>query len=138
MSDLNDRIAKAKGWTRVAASKEKPAQHWPDGFIWMFPHWLDVNGRPHGHVPDFTGTLEGVAGLMRELQQKQDRIDERNPYCSIDGRSVWSWRYLTHRKQYFCTCKNAITQTEYAGFTSPDDRPGDCVGEAYLTMKEAG
>lgn len=83
---------------------------------------------------DYTGTLEGVAGLMRELQQEQDRQDSLKPYLHMDGGAIWFWRYFPRRKEYLCMSENELDHICYVGFASPEDRPGDCVGEAWLSV----
>ena len=106
---INERIALAKGWSTIQVRI--------------------------GALPNFVGTLEGVAGLMRELQEEQDRKNEARLYRT-DARLIWSWTYLPDKKEYLCILENEVGY-EYEAFVSPSDRPGDCVGNAYLSMKEA-
>ncbi|GAG21120.1 unnamed protein product [marine sediment metagenome] len=108
MSDINDCIAKAKGWTLYIATGE-----------WAGPSriWADPDGFPGMH-PDFTGTLEGVAGMMREMGQAWGLhfIEDIDKWCYYDHVGPGGLFY------------------------SDVDRPGDCVGEAWLSVlgKEAG
>lgn len=117
--DLNARIALAKGWT------------YQDIDLWKQPAavrlWYDPNGKQRGH-PDYVGTLEGVAGLMRELQAR------RKPM------SQWAW-YWNEWKQRFVILHAAwrhrlFGRQVHAVFYSDIDHPGDCVGEAYLSIFE--
>jgi len=123
-TDLNSRIALAKGWT------------WHEESFFLAPdfgtlpelrtHWLVpiLDGERYaepGIPPDYVGTLEGLAGLMREMA-------EAGRYCS--------WGYDIHTRMYNCIEDTEFFDDELMA-ESPPDRPGDCVGEAYLSMKEA-
>ena len=134
-NDRNSRIALAKRWTyhAIAVCCAQACSVWePD----IYTHWSDPSGT-YRELPDYVGTVEGLAGLMRELQQEQDRRDNLNPYVHMDGGAIWFWRYFARRKEYLCISENEFDRTYHAGFSSPEDRPGDCVGEAYLSMFEA-
>ena len=115
-TDRNALIALAKDWTWKIASSTEPAQYQTDGFIWAEPHWVDAEGQPQFNVFDFVGTLAGVAGLMRELGPE------------------WAWAW--DGTQYVC-CHWEADGRIIEEFCSPDDCPGNCVGDAYLNMKEA-
>jgi len=117
-TDRNARIALANGWT------------WHKHDFFLAPdfgnlpelrtHWLDSEGEP-AMVPDFVGTLEGVSGMLRELHEAGRRC---------------SWSYNIHTHKYIC-----IEDTEFFDddviAESPEDHPGDCVGDAWLSVKEA-
>lgn len=121
-SDLNDRIAKAKGWRYMIHDVQM-------GIVVSSPHpelspehpglaiWYDSQNRRSDRL-DFTGTVEGLAGMMREL----------------GGHWVWGWS----GRGFVCSRGENCSSDEY--FCSPPDRPGDCVGEAWLSVfeKEAG
>ena len=85
-------------------------------------HWINLDGEP-AIRPDYVGTLGGVAWMMRGLNEAGRRC---------------SWSYNIHTYKYVC-----IEDTEFFDddliAESPDDRPGDCVGDAWLSMfgKEA-
>ena len=130
-SDRNARIALAKGWT-VKSNPALDLRGQP--IIWKgmpaYKHaWYTPGGKYHGDTsPDYVGTLEGVAGMMRELQAR------RRPM------SQWAW-YWNDRKQrfemrYAAWRRSLFRRQVLAVFHSPSDRPGDCVGDAYLAMKE--
>ena len=109
MSGINDRIAKAKGW------------RWDEHHSYMcgtgtYATWINPEGYGVDH-PNYISTLEGVAGLMRELGPD------------------WAWHH--HFDSW--TCFELSLRPTALRFRSPDDRPGDCVGEAYVSVfgKEA-
>lgn len=111
---LNARIAIAKGWT------------WQD-CKWFA--WHDSKGRL-GEPPDFVGTLAGLAGLMRELNEhaKKDRQYwwwSQNAYHLVDA----------PRDAFICVRHGLYADAHFLvpWFWSPDDRPGDCVGKAWLS-----
>jgi len=129
-NDLNDRIAKAKGWTWIAREPVIETGWGRLDLRQLSPdvgEWRD----PRGQVdfrPDFTGTLKGLAGLMQELQSR------RKPM------SQWAW-YWNERKQRFVMRyawfrRRLFRRQIHATFYSPKDRPGDCVGEAWLSVFE--
>ena len=128
---LNARIALVKGWTwHEEPLRTRDPARYEAGL--REPHWVATNGLPWPR-PDFVGTLDGIAGLMRELQEEQARKNEARLYCT-DARLVWSWTYLPHRKEYVCILENEDGY-EYEGFVSPIDHPGDCVGDAWMSEK---
>ena len=128
-SDRNSRIALVKGWTYI------PLADRVGSFVQRFgTGWRNPKGEPATR-PDFTGTLEGVAGLLRQLQEDQHRKEKalrRRPDVYLH----WSWRYVPQEKIYACDLRNQ-SGYRHRSFDSPDDRPGDCVGEAYMSVKEA-
>ena len=111
-TDLNSRIALAKGWS------------------WQDDKWFPWHNATGGlaTLPDYVGTLEGVAGLMRELNEaaKPDWWD----WAYFAGDSKWL------RKRYY-VARRTPTYEVSAVFTSPDDHPGDCVGDAWMSVTEA-
>ena len=124
MSDINDRIAIAEGW------------EWrPKAQMYVSP-----NGSLYADaVPDFTGTLEGVAGMMRELRHWH------LSWVTLDATwhmlPVWRERVARHGAGAW-VCKRYRDGIGVADdfFASAFERPGDCVGEARLSVfgKEAG
>lgn len=118
-NDLNDRIAIAKGW------RWKKLLATVRGYEALGTHWRNPKGRP-ALRPDFTGTLEGVAGMLWELGN-------------------WEWLPTTKERAWYLPRRDEITenwicmphQRDRPMFISGLDRPGDCVGDAYLSMKEA-
>ena len=98
LSDQNARIALAKGWT------------WNEGQC----QWVSPIGERRA-CPDYVGTLEGVAGLMREMMD-----------CS-DDLYIWAPQM---------TCWICANHDWSQCWHSDLEHPGDCVGEAYLSMKE--
>lgn len=119
---LNDRIAEAQGWRRTVTGNKLKG---------VFIFWRNPEGKP-AIRPDFTGTLEGLAGMMRELQEDQHRKEKallRRPDVYLH----WSWRYVPQEKVYACDLRNQ-SGYRHRTFDSPDDRPGDCVGEAYMSV----
>jgi len=99
----NARIAIAKGWTFDA------------GIIYHVPvegtSWRNPQDEP-ALLPDYVGTLAGVAMLRRELGEA---------WCL--GRDIERW---------LCYRGENCGPEEF--FWSPDDRPGDCVGDAWLSV----
>jgi len=134
-NDLNDHIAEAKGWTwseeRLSFVKGY------DGAFSTAPrfntNWRNPEGKP-ALRPDFTGTLEGVSGMLRELNAR------------AGYRQYWVWGVNTKglidapRDAYYCARHGTASHNMYLeSFWSPPDCPGDCVGEAYMSVlgKEA-
>lgn len=115
MSDINDRIAKAKGW-KVERKDALDLHGQP--LVWKGQEcyredWYDPDGQYQGdRPPDFTGTLKGLAGMLREL----------------GGHWVWGWG----ADELVCSRGENCGSDEY--FCSPPDRPGDCVGDAYMSV----
>ncbi|GAI91192.1 unnamed protein product, partial [marine sediment metagenome] len=119
-SKLNDRIAKAKGWTR--SEKRVPFTNLRyDPEIWCvhkYTHWHNPKGKPAPR-PDFTGTLEGVAGMLRGLCNREREIG-----------STKRW-YITHTPNGY-TCQRAVGVEVWESYTS--EQFGLCVGEAWLSV----
>jgi hypothetical protein len=65
-TDLNDRIAKAKGW-----SYEEVEYHIGKPFVSKW--WHNPEGKP-AIRSDFIGTLEGLAALIRDLNDRGAQI----------------------------------------------------------------
>ncbi|GAI14619.1 unnamed protein product [marine sediment metagenome] len=99
-SDVNDRIAKAKGWTYIVTGNQ---------LIGIFIFWRNPEGKP-AHRPNFTGTLEGVAGMMRELQ------DWNLKPC---GQGWLYWRTVPEETHFV-----------------PENNLGICVGEVWISQHE--
>ena len=66
-------------------------------------------------VPNYVGTLEGVSGMLRELGPKW----------------VWGWDGID------MICYREPNPSLGEWFTSSVTCPGDCVGEAYMSIKGA-
>ena len=125
-NDRNDRIALAKGWRWQPASVIELNPPGEINFA-CTDHWIDVEGNIRSDVPDFVGTLEGVSGMLWELGN-------------------WEWLPMTKERAWWLpqSIQDQITehficlphQRIQPIFISPVDRPGDCVGEAWLSMKE--
>ena len=80
--------------------------------------------------PDFVGTLEGVSGMMREMNEQGGAMRDA---------LVWRWGWNESWGEYVCHGRRLSDLRIDLGhiFSSPEDRPGDCVGDAYLSVKEA-
>lgn len=131
LSDINDRIAERKGWTwdtETAYLLTKPPV--PFRVLAMNePHeyettrWVNPEGKP-AVCPDFTGTLEGMSGLLWELGPQ------------------WAWGpwyggWNNQPNVWTCFEKNHQVLDEGReshSFFSSKDRPGDCVGKAWLSI----
>ncbi len=99
----------------------------------------ELAGEPNGRLytdelPDFTNTLEGVAGMMWELNEHQ----KTNPLPFL-ANYRWSWKWVPEESAYLCKKADGGGSWEYPLCYSPKDRPGDCVGDAYMSVfgKEA-
>ena len=122
-SDRNARIALAKGWEWTEETT----------LIWgnfgemqaMRSHWHDPTGKP-AMCPDYVGTLAGVAGLLRELNEREDVIKSYSLYWSQPERR---WVLIE---------EEALLGNQTAFFWSPEDRPGDCVADAWLSEHGKG
>ncbi|HUV93894.1 MAG TPA: hypothetical protein VMX14_03570 [Anaerolineae bacterium] len=125
-NDRNARIALAMGWTW----DEKPWLRTKPGAIpqydkWLdedliekeITHWLNPEGKP-AMRPDYVGTLEGVAGLMRELGHH------------------WKWGW--NGFEWVCFRELSYDPDDPYDpdewFRSPDDRPGYCIGDAWMSV----
>ena len=120
MSDLNDRIAKAKGWRWSEVPSLIAPYQSVDGlttFRSSVPtHWYNPKAEP-AFRPDFANTVEGVTGMLRELGPKW----------------VWGWDGIG------MVCQRGAHPNLREWFTSSVSRPADCVGSAWLSVfgKEA-
>ena len=127
-TDLNDRIALAKGWTVKIRPGIDP--YTGQQVIWkgvpVERHdWRNPDGQYQGHCPlNFTGTLEGMAGMMRELNER-----------AVKAGNLWDWQWHPWQRCYRIRLIEIATgQLIHRGFDSRDDHPGDCVGEAYISV----
>lgn len=121
-NDLNDRIAKAKGWTYHEWYEEAGLPE-TRSEIPLHTHWRNPSYQIAPR-PDFTGALRGVAGMLRELNEHEhkDRITSYSLY----------WSLPEHK--WFVMEKAHLTDVTYNIWWSPKDRPGDCVGEAWMSV----
>lgn len=119
-TDINSQIALKKGWMW------EEELHICSAEMGYAPsHWRNPEGQP-AIRPDFTGTLQGVAQLMQELQSR------RKPM------SQWAW-YWNDRKQRFvmrhaCFRRRLFRRQIHAIFYSPKHDPGLCVGTGWLSV----
>lgn len=131
-SEINDRIAKVKGW-RLSEWYEDSGVPGTRSKTPLHTHWynpakeLEIAG-----PPDFTSTLSGVAGMLRELHGWMwywIRLDDARPGSPMHK------RIMEYGIGAF-VCRRGL-QVDF--FLSPLERPGDCVGEAYMSVfgKEA-
>lgn len=120
-TDLNSQIALRKGWTWDEQGESVTYQV---GIMWAddIAHWQDPEGRWAMGVPDYVGTLEGVAGMLRELNELRDQ--------SGDRRWFW-WSYSPYLNEY--QCGTELFRLFPILARSNKDRPGDCVGDAWLS-----
>lgn len=123
MSDLNTRIALAMGW-RV---ERRPALDFRgQPIVWRGQEcykedWYDPDGQYKGHhPPDSVGTLEGATGMLRDLNETVSSPEHR-----------WVWGWSKELQCYFCELMDGHGGTDVS-YDSAKDKPGDCVGEAYL------
>ena len=132
-SDLNARIALAKGWRYVVHDVQKgivvcpvhpelPPEH-PGLAV-----WYDSQNRL-SELCDFVGTLEGVAGLLSELQRGQCWVWIVNPEGGTGTQ---------YTKENPASCFRIDSSAPLHGprFDSPRDHPGDCVGAAWMSVYE--
>ena len=122
-NDLNSRIALRKGW------KLRPADYPYRPTLWQKP-----DGTVAVFVPDYVGTLKGMAGMMQEL----------NEHAKAYGQYWWwgqnSYRLVdAPRDSFICVRHGLVAHTLFLvpWFWSDPKRPGDCVGDAYLSVKKA-
>ena len=128
-TDRNALIALARGWLwiewpSIANSKDVALPPNPYGYQWT--HWRDPQGYWRA-LPDYVGTLEGMAGLMRELNEKAYPSYWEWGYCPVNERGLYAHYYIQRR---------ASNGRRVAKFESPADRSGDCVGDAWLSVFE--
>lgn len=107
---LNARIAVAKGWTW----REDTVLIWGNfgEMQALRSHWRNPYDKP-AICPDYVDTLEGVAELMKDLDETQ---------------RWFSWGYNIYTHRYVCI----EDDTEVA--SSPEERPGDCAGKAWMSV----
>ncbi|MFH1484684.1 MAG: hypothetical protein ABIH46_01310 [Chloroflexota bacterium] len=136
-TDRNSRIALAKGWTWTET--EGDAWVWSDKHqMFLDPssrqdrkqsHWFNSYGLRET-IPNWTGTLEGMAELMRELNE---HAKAHNQYWAwrpnVDGLVSWP------RDGYYCA-KHVLGGDYFKLFWSDEEHPGDCVSDAYLSVFE--
>lgn len=122
-SNLNSRIAIAKGWKR--GKKRLSFVKGYNGPLSTAPrfntNWRNPEGKP-AIRPDFVDTLEGLAGMMRELGH------------------AWVWYFDERILKWCCYRRYHDSRVGTGGqFQSDPEHPGDCVGEAYMGIlgKEA-
>lgn len=106
-TDLNDRIAIAKGWARIVTGNQLAG---------VFIFWRNPEGKS-AHRPNFVGTLEGLAGMLRELYEHD---------------SLWEIGFITINDGLQCCLYRKDGSDRY--YWAPWSRLGDCVGEAYLSV----
>jgi len=109
-NDLNSRIAIAKGWQRTPIV------------------WID----PDGHIafrPDYVGTLEGVAELMRDLNERAGK-----------NHQSWEWGYngdFTTERTFWYHCQRRDAEYKpLSAFVSRANWPTHCIAEAWLSVFE--
>ena len=123
-SDRNALIALAKEWTverKRALDLRGQLSVWKGEEIYE-EYWRDPDGQYQGdRPPDFVGTLEGVSGMLRELYEATDRVLEVLLMPFNDGVQ--------------CILDTVSSEERY--FWAPWERWGDCVGDAWLSVKEA-
>ena len=109
----NARIALAEGWTW---HDKCMIELIPPGAVnFVNPaHWKGPDGVLHLVVPDWVGTLAGCAEMMRQLG------------------SNWRWAFIEDIRKWVCYDNVG----PFGVFYSPKNRPGDCIGDAYLSVFE--
>lgn len=128
--DWNARIALCKGWTWTGKLAPLPEQ------CNYYSEWLDPTGRVD-FLPHYVDSLAGCAELLWELNERAAKRGE-----------WWDWSYCTDmwpirdfNTGYRCAKKTStvLAPLFLPVFLSPDDRPGDCIGEAWMSVhgKEA-
>lgn len=117
---LNARIALARGWRRVSYDDETQKE--------LF-YWVSSNGIMQAKPPDHVGTLAGVAELMAKLNEHAE-----------EDRQYWWWGQNVHplvdapKDAFICIRHGIYNLFLEPWFSSDPDRPGDCVGMAYLSV----
>lgn len=129
-NDRNSRIALAKGWT------------WHEEDFFLAPnfgsvpelrtHWLAPirNGERYAEPetpPDFVGTLEGVSGMMRELQEKEtaESVPEYD----------WALRWSPLFQLWDVWAVGGSTRTRLVQFQSTKEEGfGVAVGDAWMSV----
>ncbi len=130
---LNARIALAKGWT---VERERALDLRGQPIVWKGQeaykdYWHDSDGQYKGHEsPDWVSMPKGVAELMAEL----------NDHAKADN-EYWVWgqnaRHLINgpRNGYYCAKHGLYDNAMYLkSFCSDKNHPGDCIGDAWLSV----
>ena len=133
-NDRNALIALVKGWTWIARDPVIETGWGRLDLSRLSPdvgEWRNPQGEPAMH-PDFVGTLEGVAGMLSELNSLRGQC-----WVWIVNPEGGTGTQYTIENPASCFRIDATAPLYPPRFDSPRDRPGDCVGEAYLSMKEA-
>ena len=115
---INLRIALAKGWIWVEEIKIPGATY--------YAHWEDTSGQ-WKHIPDWTWTLAGLVELMRELQSRRKPMSQWAWYWN-----EWKQRFVMRHTRFSLTFRRKV----HAVFYSDAAHPGDCVGDAWLSVFE--
>jgi len=128
-TDLNDRIALAKGWTW--SKKRLSFVKGYDGPLSTAPrfntNWRNPEGKP-AKRPDFTGTVQGVDGMMRELNET--RAEDVKYYD-------WSLRWSALFQIWDFYGDDEITEERRVQLQSTkEEGSGIAVGNAYLSVFE--
>ena len=108
---LNARIARLKGWSQYGS---------PDD---VTKCWQDEKGTIRD-LPNWTGTLDGIKVLMRELQE------------NASPGTHWFWGWYIPTQLFEVGLLAGRTLYTVGEFHSPFEKPGECVGMAYVSMKE--
>ena len=124
----HDRIAKAKGWTY---GEELHISSREMGY--MPTHWRNAEG-VLAVRPDFTGTLEGMAGLLSNLNSRPGECW----VWMVDAKGGTGTQYMQENPAH-CFRIDSSAPLHGPRFDSPRERPGDCVGAAWMSVfgKEA-
>jgi len=112
--DLNERIAKAKGWEKIGGLMSLPGQ-WN-----YYSEWLNPDGIVTV-LPDYIGTLGGIAELLWELGKRCHCVEFEPYYVGYGG-----WRCSGTRPDV----------DEVFEYESDRTRPGDCIAMAWLGIFE--
>lgn len=127
-TDLNSRIALAKAWAWADVGMYAGGYR-PGGE--GFTHWRNPEGTP-AIRPRFTGTLEGIAGMMRELNETE--LVEVTTYYD------WSLRWSSTFQIWDFYGEDEINGERRVQFQSSKQQgPGVAIGEAWMSVfgKEA-
>ena len=121
-NDINSQIAFKRGWTwsehalrfvDTQGGTQQPTPSWT--------HWQSPQGYA-SHCPDYVGTVQGVSIMIQALNDWER---------SIGSTKRW---YITHVPNGF-TCQRRVGVEAWDSYTSK--HLGCCVGEAYVSTKEA-
>ncbi|MFH1484683.1 MAG: hypothetical protein ABIH46_01305 [Chloroflexota bacterium] len=128
-TDRNSRIALAKGWTWLDIPEmAEDAEGYAVSPL-VLTHWRNPAGKPE-LLPDWTGTLEGMAELMRELNERAKARSQHWVWGSNVGGLVSG-----PRDGYYCA-KHGLGGDYFKWFWSDKEHPGDCVDDAWLSVFE--